>query len=65
MNELTQIRIRDNMAGGVYRLIGFSVSGDDRSGFPVNKLVLYDDANRIRITVTDPKEMKRLSIVKE
>lgn len=65
MNELTQLRIKDNMTGRVYRLIGFEIGGDDRAGFPISRLVLYHDDERIRITVTDPSEIKRLTLIKE
>lgn len=65
MNELTQLRIKDNLTGKTYRLIGFEVGGDDRAGFPVNRLVLYQDDERIRITVTNPAELKRLSLIRE
>ena len=65
MNELTKIRIKDNLTGDVYRLIGFEVGGDDRSGFPVTKLELYNDSARVRITITNPQQMKRLSVIIE
>lgn len=65
MNELTQLRIRDNLTGKVYHLIGFSCGGDDRAGIFPTTIVLYDVDNRIRITVTDPVEIKRLSLIKE
>jgi len=65
MNELTKLRVKDESTGKVYRLIGFSVGGDDRAGFPVNQIVLYNDDDRIRITVTSPLEMKRLTLVRE
>lgn len=65
MNELTQLRIKDNLTGKVYRLIGFDVGGDDRAGFPVSRIILYNEDDRIRVTVTDPMEMKRLSLIKE
>lgn len=65
MNELTNIRVKDNVTGKVYRLIGFSVGGDDRTGFPVNQIVLYNDDDRLRITVTNPLDMKRLSLIRE
>lgn len=65
MNELTQLRVKDNLTGRTYRLIGFSVGGDDRSGIFPNRIVLYNDDDRIRITVTDPVEIKRLSLIKE
>jgi hypothetical protein len=65
MNELTNLRVKDESTGKIYRLIGFSVGGDDRSGFPVNKIALYNDSDRVRITVTDPLEMKRLTLIKE
>ena len=65
MNELTKIRIKDNLTGDVYRLIGFEVGGDDRAGFPITKLELYNDAARVRITVTDHLQMKRLSVIVE
>lgn len=65
MNELTQLRVKDNLTGKTYRLIGFSVGGDDRAGFPVNTIVLYNDHDRVRTTVTDPFEMKRLTLIRE
>lgn len=65
MKELTNLRIKDNLTGKTYRLLGFEVGGDDRSGFPVQKLVLYQDDERIRVTVTNPAELKRLSLIKE
>lgn len=65
MNELIQLRVKDNLTGKVYRLIGFTVGGDDRAGFPVTQIVLYNDDDRIRITVTDPMEMKRLTLIRE
>lgn len=65
MNELTQLRVRDNLTGKTYNVIGFEVGGDDRAGFPVTKLVLYHADERIRVTVTSPAEIKRLSLIKE
>jgi len=65
MNELTQLKVKDETTGKIYRLIGFSVGGDDRAGFPVNQIILYNDADRIRITVNDPLEMKRLTLIRE
>jgi len=65
MKELTQIRVTDSASGRIYRLIGFDSGGDDRAGLLPNKIVLYDKDNRTRITVTDPVEIKRLSIVKD
>jgi hypothetical protein len=65
MNELTNLRMKDNTTGKVYRLIGFSVGGDDRAGFPVNQIVLYNDDDRIRITITNPLDMKRLTFIKD
>lgn len=65
MNELSNIRVKDNATGKTYRLIGFSVGGDDRAGFPVNQITLYNDDDRIKITVTNPAEMKRLTLIRE
>jgi hypothetical protein len=65
MNELTQLRVKDNITDKIYRLIGFSVGGDDRAGFPVSQIVLYNDADRIRINVINPLDMKRLQLIKE
>jgi len=65
MNELTQLRIKDNMTGKTYRLLGFEVGGDDRAGFPVSKIVLYQDDDRVRVTVTNPADIKRLTLIKE
>ena len=65
MNELSQLRVKDNLTGKTYRLIGFSVGGDDRAGFPVNQIILYADDERIKITVTNPAEIKRLTLIKE
>lgn len=65
MNELTNLRLKDNMTGKLYRLLGFEVGGDDRAGFPVSKIVLYQDDDRVRVTLTNPAEMKRLTLIKE
>ena len=65
MNELTQLKVKDNTTGKIYRLLGFTSGGDDRSGFPVSQIILYNDSDRIRITVTNPLEMKRLAFIKE
>jgi len=65
MNELTNLRIKDNLTGKTYRLLGFEIGGDDRAGFLVQKLALYQDDERVRIIVTNPAEIKRLSLVKE
>lgn len=65
VNELTQLRVTDSATGRIYRLIGFESTGDDRAGLFPNKIVLYDKDNRTRITVTDPVEIKRLTIVKD
>ncbi len=65
MNELTNLRVKDNVSGKVYRLIGFSVGGDDRVGFPVTQIVLYNDDDRLRITITSPLDMKRLTLIRE
>jgi len=65
MNELTQLRIKDQVTGKIYRLLGFESGGDDRVGFPVSKIVLYQDDDRVRITVTNPAEIKRLQLIKE
>lgn len=65
MKELTQLRVKDNLTGKTYRLLGFEVGGDDRAGFPVTRLTLYQDDERNRITVTNPAEIKRLSLIRE
>lgn len=65
MKELTNLRVKDEVNGKVYRLIGFSVGGDDRAGFPVTSVILYDDDNRIRYTITSPAELKRLTLIRE
>lgn len=65
MNELLQIRLRDNTTGKTYNLVGFSSVGDDRAGWNVNDIVLYDVDKRNVFRVSNPMEIKRLSILKE
>ena len=65
MRELTNLKIKDNLSGKIYRLLGFTSGGDDRSGFPVSQIILYNDDDRVRITVQNPLEMKRLTFIKE
>lgn len=63
INELTNIRAKDETTGKLYKIVGFSCTGDDRVGWNVNDLVLYDEDSRRVFRVNNPPELKRLSLV--
>lgn len=64
MNELTELKARDEMTGKLYKVVGFGSLGDDRIGWHVSDLVLYDEDSRNTFRVTNPQEIKRLTLVK-
>jgi hypothetical protein len=64
MNELTELKAKDETTGRMYRILGFGAIGDDRIGWHVSDLVLYDEDNRKQFRVTNPQEIKRLTLMK-
>jgi len=65
MNDLIKLKVKDEMTSKIYRLLGFTSAGDDRSGFPVTSIILYDDNERLRHTITSVLEMKRLTLMRD
>lgn len=64
MNELLQLQVKDEATGKLYKVLGFSCVGDDRTGWVMSDLVLYDENTRKQFRVSQPGEMKRLTLVK-
>jgi hypothetical protein len=63
VNNLTKIRVINQLNGLKYKLIGFDVAGDDRAGLYVSKLKLYNEDSRTTKDVVIGNEMKNYSIL--
>lgn len=65
MNELLNLRAKDELTGKVYNIVGFNITGDDRTGFNVSSISLYDPSNRLRHIINNPIGIKRLTLIRE
>lgn len=65
MNELNKLRVMNNVTGKSFPLLGFSSKGDDRTGWNVNEIIVYDADSRVVFAINNPIELRKYSLIKE
>jgi len=65
INGLIKIKVHNQTTGQTFQLLGFNCIGDDRVGWNVALLRLYDTNSRQVFKVNDVLELKKYSVITE
>jgi hypothetical protein len=65
INGLIKTRVHNQMTGETFRLLGFTCAGDDRTGWNVVSMRLYDENSRRTFDVGGVLDLKKFSVLTE